>query len=136
MLYRFIYRTGVGVLFLSYSSSRGVWRYLFSMDSRTSPHAFIVLLNLMPNFRGLIGGKYKGGKVMPLFRVTVKRMKNTNGVRLEPGMHVEIPSNSYANPVTTNGGQVVIDAFYRIYGVDIKRAGAVNMNDLEVEKIG
>ena len=73
---------------------------------------------------------------MPLFRVTVIRMKNTNGVRLEPGMHVEIPSNSFSNPVTTNGGQVVIDAFYRIYGVDIKRAGAVNMNDLDVEKIG
>lgn len=49
---------------------------------------------------------------MPLFRVTVKRMKNTNGVRLEPGMHVEIPSNSFSNPVTTNGGQVVADAFY------------------------
>ena len=63
-------------------------------------------------------------------------MKNTNGVRLEPGMHVEIPSNSFDNPVTTNGGQVVVDAFYRIYGVDIKRAGALNMNDLDVEKIG
>ena len=73
---------------------------------------------------------------MPLFRVTVKRMKNTNGVRLEPGMHVEIPSNSFANPVTTNGGQVVADAFFRIYGVDVKRAGALNMNDLDVEKIG
>ena len=47
-------------------------------------------------------------------------MKNTNGVRLEPGMHVEIPSNSFANPVTTNGGQVVV----------------LNMNDLDVEKIG
>ena len=63
-------------------------------------------------------------------------MKNTNGVRLEPGMHVEIPSNSFSNPVTTNGGQVVVDAFFRIYGVDIKRAGALNMNDLDVEKIG
>ena len=29
-------------------------------------------------------------------------MKNTNGVRLEPGMHVEIPSNSFSNPVITN----------------------------------
>ena len=28
---------------------------------------------------------------MPLFRVTVKRMKNTNGIRLEPGMTVDIP---------------------------------------------
>lgn len=73
---------------------------------------------------------------MPLFRITVKRMKNTNGVRLEPGMYVEIPSNSFSNPVTTNGGQTVFDAFYRIYGVDIKRAGALNMNDLDVEKIG
>ena len=73
---------------------------------------------------------------MPLFRVTVKRMKNTNGVRLEPGMYVDIPSNSFANPVTTNGGQVVADAFYRIYGVDIKKAGALNMSDLEVERIG
>ena len=73
---------------------------------------------------------------MPLFRVTVKRMKNTNGVRLEPGMHVDISSKSVSNPVTTKGGQVVIDAFYRIYGVDIKKAGAVNMNDLDVVKIG
>lgn len=73
---------------------------------------------------------------MPLFRITVKRMKNTNGIRLEPGMYVEIPSNSFSNPVTTNGGQTVADAFYRIYGVDIKRAGALNMNDLDVEKIG
>lgn len=73
---------------------------------------------------------------MPLFRITVKRMKNANGIRLEPGMYVEIPSNSFSNPVTTNGGQTVVDAFYRIYGVDIKRAGALNMNDLDVQKIG
>ena len=72
---------------------------------------------------------------MPLFRVTVKRMKNTNGIRLEPGMTVDIPSNSFSNPVTTNGGQVVIDAFYRIYGVDIKKAGALNMSDLDVQQI-
>ena len=63
-------------------------------------------------------------------------MKNTNGVRLEPGMYVDIPSNSFSNPVTTNGGQVVADAFFRIYGVDVKRAGALNMNDLDVVKIG
>ena len=72
---------------------------------------------------------------MPLFRVTVKRMKNTNGIRLEPGMTVDIPSNSFINPVTTNGGQVVIDAFYRIYGVDIKKAGALNMSDLDVQQV-
>ncbi|MBD3592306.1 DUF6140 family protein [Bacteroides sp. GM023] len=72
---------------------------------------------------------------MPLFRVTVKRMKNSNGVRLEAGMTVDIPSNSFSNPVTSNGGQVVVDAFYRIYGVDIKKAGALNMSDLDVQRI-
>lgn len=73
---------------------------------------------------------------MPLFRVTVKRTKNSNGIRLEPGMSVDVVSNSFSNPVSTNGGQLVADAFYRIYGVDIKRAGALNMVDLDVERIG
>ncbi|WP_298111579.1 DUF6140 family protein [uncultured Bacteroides sp.] len=73
---------------------------------------------------------------MPLFRVTVKRSRSTNGVRIETGMHVEIPSSSFSNPVTTNGGQVVADAFYRIYGIDVKKAGALNMSDLDVQKIG
>ncbi len=73
---------------------------------------------------------------MPLFRVTLKRDKNANGVRLGAGMSVDIPSQSLSNPVVTNGGQVVVDAFYRIYGVDIKKAGALNMSDLDVQRIG
>lgn len=73
---------------------------------------------------------------MPLFRVTVKTSKNTNGVRIERGMSVDVPSNSMNNPVTVNGGQPVADAFMRIYGIDIKRAGALNMAYLNVERIG
>ncbi len=73
---------------------------------------------------------------MPLFRVTVKTPKNTNGIRLERGMSVDISSNSMSNPVTTNGGQPVVDAFMRIYGIDIKKAGALNMVYLNVDKIG
>lgn len=73
---------------------------------------------------------------MPLFRVTVKQPKLCNGVRLERGMSVDVVSNSMSNPVVTNGGQSVIDAFMRIYGVDIKKAGAVNMAYLDVERIG
>ena len=42
---------------------------------------------------------------MPLFRITVIRRVNTNGVRLEPGMSVEVVTNSYSDPVHTNGGQ-------------------------------
>lgn len=73
---------------------------------------------------------------MPLFRVTVKNRKSSNGIRLERGMSVEVVTNSMSNPVTTNGGQVVADAFYRIYAVDIRKAGALNMVDLNVEQIG
>lgn len=73
---------------------------------------------------------------MPLFRITVKQMKVSNGVRIEPGMSVDVVSNSFSNPVTTNGGQSVADAFYRIYGVDIKKAGALNMVYLDVKCIG
>lgn len=73
---------------------------------------------------------------MPLFRVTVKTSKNTNGVRIERGMSVDVTSNSMSNPVTVNCGQTVADAFMRIYGIDIKRAGALSMAYLDVERIG
>lgn len=46
---------------------------------------------------------------MPLFRITVKQSKNSNGIRLEKGMSVEVVSNSFSNPVSTNGGQAVVD---------------------------
>lgn len=72
---------------------------------------------------------------MPLFRITVKQSKNSNGVRLEKGMSVEVVSNSFSNPVSTNGGQLVADAFYRIYGINIKKAGGLSMAYLDVERI-
>jgi hypothetical protein len=74
-------------------------------------------------------------KAMPIFRVTVKQMKNDNGIRLERGMSVDVPTSSFSNPVTTNGGQLVADAFMRIYGVDIKKAGALNMVYLDVKQM-
>lgn len=73
---------------------------------------------------------------MPLFKITVKQSKNTNGVRIEKGMSVEVVTQSMSNPVSTNGGQVVADAFMRLYGVDIKKAGALSMVYLDVVKIG
>lgn len=73
---------------------------------------------------------------MPIFRVTVKTSKNTNGVRIERGMTVDVATQSFSNPVTINGGQPVADAFMRIYGIDIKRAGALNMAYLDVDRIG
>ena len=71
---------------------------------------------------------------MPRFRITTKNRKNVNGIRIEPGMSVEVITQSMSNPVINNGGQSVIDAFYRIYGIDIKKAGCLNMIDLSVER--
>ena len=71
---------------------------------------------------------------MPRFRITTKNRKTVNGIRIEPGMSVEVVTQSMSNPVVTNGGQSVIDAFYRIYGIDIKKAGCLNMIDLSVER--
>ena len=71
-----------------------------------------------------------------VYRVTVKSSKNTNGVRIDRGMSVDVVTNSISNPVTTNGGQAVADAFMRIYGIDIRRAGALNMVYLDVQRVG
>jgi len=75
-------------------------------------------------------------QVMKLFQVAVKSSKNSNDIRLECGMSVQVVTQTMSTPVTTNGGQAVADAFMRIYGIDIKRAGALNMVTLDVERIG
>lgn len=72
---------------------------------------------------------------MPIFRITVKNSKLTSGARVEKGMSVDVVTNSMVNPVTTNGGQEVANAFMRIYGIDIKKVGALNMAYLDVERI-
>ncbi|WP_295603814.1 DUF6140 family protein [uncultured Methanobrevibacter sp.] len=73
---------------------------------------------------------------MPRFRITTKQRKMSNGIIIEPGMSVEVVTSSFSNPVSTNGGQAVVDAFMRIYGVDIKKAGALNTVWLDVKQIG
>lgn len=71
---------------------------------------------------------------MPRFIITTKSRKYTNGIRIEPGMRVEVVTSSFSNPINTNGGQPVIDAFMRIYGIDIKKAGCLNMAYLNIEQ--
>ena len=72
---------------------------------------------------------------MPIFQITTKNRKQVNGIRIEPGMTVQVVTQSMSNPITTNGGQTVIDAFLRIYSVNIKEAGCLNMSDLELKQI-
>lgn len=71
---------------------------------------------------------------MALFRITVKQNKYSNGIRLEKGMTVDV-SSKYSNPVTTNGGHEVIDAFQRVYGIDIKKNGGLSTVYLDVKKV-
>ena len=71
---------------------------------------------------------------MALFKITVKKTKTTNGIRLEEGMSVEVVS-TYSNPISTNGGHQVIEAFERKYGIDIKKAGGLSSSTLDIEKI-
>ncbi|MDE6814074.1 MAG: hypothetical protein K2J28_09675 [Duncaniella sp.] len=73
---------------------------------------------------------------MPLYRVTVKQPKVSNGLRIERGMSVEVVTNSISNPVSTDSGQSVADAFMRVYGIDMKKIGALNMIYLDVVRIG
>ena len=72
---------------------------------------------------------------MPRFRITTKTRKVTNGIIIEPGMSVEVITQSFCNPVSNNGGQAVADAFMRIYGVDIKKASILSTSYLDVQRI-
>lgn len=73
---------------------------------------------------------------MPLYRITVKQMKVSSGIRIEKGMSVDVVTNSFSNPVVTNGRQCVVDAFMRIYGIDLRKIGALNTVYLDCQKIG
>lgn len=73
---------------------------------------------------------------MPVFKITTRQRSNTNGIRIEPGMSVDVVSNSFSNPIVTNGGQLVIEAFMRVYGIDIKKAGCLSSVYLDCHKIG
>ncbi|MBW3469252.1 DUF6140 family protein [Arthrospiribacter ruber] len=74
---------------------------------------------------------------MALFRITVKNPLFRNGIRLEKGMSVEVVMTTPAHyPLHHNGGQAVVDAFLRIYGIDLRKANAVNSAILEVVKVG
>ena len=73
--------------------------------------------------------------IMARFIITTKHTRSSNGIRIEPGMQVEVVTQSMSNPVSTNGGKAVIDAFYRIYGIDIKKAGCLNMVELDVRQV-
>lgn len=72
---------------------------------------------------------------MPLYRITTKHRTNANGVLVEPGMSVELVSKSLGNPVLGDSSAVAA-AFMRVYGIDLKKACALNTMYLSCERIG
>ena len=60
---------------------------------------------------------------------------NSNGVRLEKGMSVEVVSQSYSLLSTLQGKELVNNAFKAKYGVDVKKACALTSLYLDVVKI-
>ena len=73
---------------------------------------------------------------MALFKITVIRTVDLCGERLERGMSVEVscPGLFVSDPFGYQGGQRVADAFWRIYGIDIKDIYSLR-NYVRVEKI-
>lgn len=70
-----------------------------------------------------------------LYKVTVKSNLNSNGVRLEKGMSVEVAFQSYSLLSTLQGKELVNNAFKAKYDVDVKIACALTSLYLDVVKI-
>lgn len=73
---------------------------------------------------------------MARFIITTKRSYNSNGIRIEPGMRVEVVTQSISSPLLDEKGkQAIVDAFTRIYGIDIKKAGFLNSSALDAKRM-
>ena len=70
-----------------------------------------------------------------LYKVTVKSNLNSNGVRLEKGMSVEVVSQSFNLLGIRQGQELVNNAFKAKYGVDVGKANALTSLYLDVVKI-
>ena len=73
---------------------------------------------------------------MALYRITVKKQMYTSQGVLEPGMSVQVSSFTIADPLLIDYGNLVNNAFLRIYGIDLKQANALNSLVLESKRIG
>lgn len=73
-----------------------------------------------------------------LYLVSVKQRYNGSNVRIEPGMSVQIPSNSMCSPLmSSDGKRAIADAFMRIYGIDLSRISSViSTSYMMCERIG
>lgn len=73
--------------------------------------------------------------IVALYQVTVKKEWRSAGQVIEPGMSVQVTSDILADPILIQGGQLVRNAFLRIYGVDLQEMRALNGLVLESKRI-
>ena len=71
---------------------------------------------------------------MALYKVRTRRRKCCNGVNIEPGMEVQVvtPLN---NTVHVNDWKFVEYAFMRVFGISLRKANCLNVNDLDITKL-
>ena len=74
---------------------------------------------------------------MALWRVTVKKCGNANGLKLETGMSVEVSVKTSSDPLKFGDGMDAIsDAFSSKYGFDSRKFRSISMQYyLESKKI-
>ena len=70
-----------------------------------------------------------------LYRLTIKGNANINGVRLEKGMSVEVASQTSNVWGDMKGKELVRNAFMAKYGIDLKKACAIDSVHLDVQRI-
>ena len=74
---------------------------------------------------------------MALYQITVKKQWRSAGQIVEPGMSVQVATDILADPMLIHGGQLVQDAFMRVYGVDLRSMNLLmNTLVLESKRIG
>lgn len=70
-----------------------------------------------------------------LYKVTIKNTSIVNGVRLEKGMSIEVASQTSNIWGDSKGKELVRNAFMVKYGVDLKKACAIDSVHLDVQRI-
>ena len=75
---------------------------------------------------------------MALWKISVKNSGTINGVRIEKGMSVEYVTKTSTQPLQaiSQNKEQIAQLFKNKYGVDLLKAGLVNMGRLTCEKIG
>lgn len=70
-----------------------------------------------------------------LYKLTIKRDRNVNGIHLEKGMTAEV-SFQFSNLLgNSQGKELVRNAFLAKYGVDLQKACALDTLNLDVQRI-